>query len=273
MKGIVRKNDRAAARRSNTYRKGNNDGMKGRLKTFLIPVLAALVWVGMVGGITLGLLYSYRWVTRSPFFSMQQIILHGNHYLEHDEVISRAGLRTGQNVLDLNIARIQLRLTEDPWVESARVKRVLPDTLILTVREREAVFWIRSGTDLFYADRRGRKIGPVVPEKFISLPFLHMESDTGPERQALEFFVRRLQGKSFPFSDRDVAWVRVAPSGAVSLFLERNAMTVVLDCRDFDLAAAHVSRVWKDLRARNELSRTRVITVMGDRAWVEFASG
>lgn len=247
--------------------------MKRTLKAVFVPIFAALTWVVLVGGITFILLYSYRWVTRSSFFSLQEIVLNGNHYLSHDEVVARAGLDIGQNVLGLNIARVQAHLTEDPWVKSARVKRVLPDTLILTVREREAVFWVRSGTDLFYADRAGQAIGPVVPDKFISLPFLQMESDVEEDRQVLEHFVGELQRRKFPFSDRDVAWVRMDPAGSISLFLEHNSLTIVLGSRELDQAAAYVNRVWMDLHTRNELGRTRMISVLGDRVWVEFSSG
>lgn len=273
MRSTARNSGKTTSRNSNAYRRRDGAGLKNRLTAAAIPVFAALTWVVLVGGISFGLLYSYRWVTRSPIFTLREIDLRGNTYLSRDEVIAGAGLEVGQNVLALNIARVQSRLTENPWVASARVKRVLPDRLILTLAEREAAFWVRSGTDLFYADRFGEPIGPVEPDKFISLPFLVVEGGDRGESQALDDLIRQLQGRRFPFSDRDVAWVKVASTGMVSIFLEAHSMLVILDGREVRQAAAHVHRVWMDLLARNELSRARMITVFGGRAWVEFSSG
>lgn len=50
-------------------------------------------------------------------------------------------------------------------------------------------------------------------------------------------------------------------------------MLIMLDAREVRQAASNVRRVWMDLQARNELSRTRMITVFGERVWVEFTSG
>jgi cell division protein FtsQ len=271
MKATFRKTGRSTSRRSNSYKDGA--GAKSRVLAALMPVFAALAWMLMVGSISLGLLYSYRWMTRSPFFSLETITVQGNHYLGDAEVAARAGLHKGQNVLELNIAGIQARLTADPWVETARIRRVLPGTLILTLREREAAFWVRSGNALYYADSRGERIGPVTAGKFISLPFLVMESGDERDRQTLAELVRQLQGRHLPFSDREVAWVQLGPGGGLSLFLEDQAMEVVLDGGNLPVATAQLRRVWKDLRARNELGRVRGLSVMGDKAWVELASG
>ncbi len=271
MKGSFRKTAKPNARRSNNSGRSGGTGLGSRLLAVSLPICAALGWVVMVGCITVGLLYSYRWVTRTPLFGLEEIFVKGNHYLEDEEVVSRAGLEPGQNVLGLNIARIQARLTKEPWVEAVRIKRELPDTLILTIREREASFWIRSGTSLFYADSRGERISPVTPGKFISLPFLVLEEENERNQKILAELVRQLQGRLLPFSDREVAWVRMGSGDLVTLFLEEG-MKIVLDGEHLPLSGARLKRVWADLRAKNELSRVRTVSVLGSKAWVELIS-
>ena len=88
MRSTVRKSGKTTSRSVNAYRRRDGAGVKGHLKAAAVPVLAALTWVVLVGGISFGLLYSYRWVTRSPVFSLREVELRGNNYLSRDEVIA-----------------------------------------------------------------------------------------------------------------------------------------------------------------------------------------
>ncbi len=61
----------------------------------------------------------------------------------------------GQNILAVRLEDWRQRLMTSPWVEDAVVRRVLPNTLDVLVRERTPMAVARLGRDLYLVDATG----------------------------------------------------------------------------------------------------------------------
>lgn len=110
------------SQRSRTQRK--NRGRFGPL--FKLLCLLALV-VALTGGATV-------------FFRVERVVVTGNQRYTQDEVISAAGIQTGDNLYALNKYRLSERLRQTlPYIGEASIRRGLPSTIIITVTERGAV--------------------------------------------------------------------------------------------------------------------------------------
>lgn len=113
-----------------------------RLAAFLI-VLAYAAYQG----VTL--------VAAAPSLQINHITVRGHERLSAGEVLALvAGLR-GQNILAADLDRWQDTLLSSPWVESATVRRVLPSTVEIAVRERRPMGVGRIGTAMYLVDSRG----------------------------------------------------------------------------------------------------------------------
>jgi len=94
------------------------------------------------------------------------------------EIVDWSGVRTGQNLMTLNLAEIRRRLGNMPYIASVRVERDLPDTLRLLVVERQPVARIKpdspSGSRLaqpvYYIDAQGYIMKPKAGERLKPLP-------------------------------------------------------------------------------------------------------
>ena len=64
------------------------------------------------------------------------------------------GLR-GRNIIGLDLDEWQQRLLSSPWVEDATLRRVLPSTVEVTVRERRPIAIGRMGSALYLVDAHG----------------------------------------------------------------------------------------------------------------------
>lgn len=91
-----------------------------------------------VGAVAVGRLVE-RHVRTSPAFDVTEIRLEGHVRLERDEILRTAGLSLGQNVFDVSPEQARERLAEHPWIAEADVRRRLPGTYTIEVRERRAV--------------------------------------------------------------------------------------------------------------------------------------
>ncbi|NCC25141.1 MAG: FtsQ-type POTRA domain-containing protein [Deltaproteobacteria bacterium] len=255
-------------RSSNAYRSRPDVSVVKAIGALFAFVAKAALFFILVAGISLGLLYSYRWMTTSQIFALQTIRISGNHHLRIDQVEAIAGLSRGENLLDQSVRTLQGRLMADPWVAEASVRRILPDTLIIEVKERAPAFWIRDGKTLAYADDRGRVIDRIVPGGFYSLPLL--EQDPGAEDETIRRVLNMFEARAMPCTLREVTLIRNAPGGFVHLFLGEAGPWIVVDTTNAARGNRALSAVWQDLRARGELDMVAEVMALGDKVWVKF---
>jgi cell division protein FtsQ len=73
------------------------------------------------------------------------------------EAIGRAaGVTPADNLLTLSTEHVAQRATSLPWVRRARVERILPGTLVVSIKERRPALILAVGTRRFTLDARGR---------------------------------------------------------------------------------------------------------------------
>jgi cell division protein FtsQ len=101
------------------------------------PAVAALLVVALaVGG----------WlVVNSPVFGVQEVSVRGVRHLDAEEVRALAAVEDGRNLIRLSLDEIAVRIERHPWVADAGVRRDLPSTLVIEVRERRPSGWLADG--------------------------------------------------------------------------------------------------------------------------------
>ncbi|NBR84786.1 MAG: FtsQ-type POTRA domain-containing protein [Verrucomicrobia bacterium] len=80
-----------------------------------------------------------EFVTENPAFAIKRIDLQTEGVLTVEALRKWAGVRVGENLMSLDLARIKRDLELVPLLQSAAVERVLPDTLRIRVTERVPV--------------------------------------------------------------------------------------------------------------------------------------
>jgi cell division septal protein FtsQ len=100
-----------------------------------VPALIALAIFGMVGGTAWA---GYRFVTHSQRFAVTTIDVSGNRQVSSDEITANVPAHVGDNVFGVNLDAISRMVKQNPWIASVDVRRVLPHTISISVRERVA---------------------------------------------------------------------------------------------------------------------------------------
>ncbi|MFP4033089.1 MAG: cell division protein FtsQ/DivIB [Desulfococcaceae bacterium] len=111
--------------------------------------------VGFLAGLSLLCVGGYFGLARMPWLSAQKVTVSGALRLSPEEIRRRAGLRTGQNILAMNLALAEKRLRSEPWVAEARVERTFPPGFRVRVREHEPLARFDVGTG-YLVDAQGR---------------------------------------------------------------------------------------------------------------------
>ncbi len=105
-----------------------------------------------------------RAFVESEHFTLSRVEVETNGRLERAQVLAATGVREGANLLKFDLARIEEKARGLPQVESAKVERILPDALKISLVERVPVAWIsclpaqwraRTATSGLLVDRDG----------------------------------------------------------------------------------------------------------------------
>jgi POTRA domain, FtsQ-type len=80
-----------------------------------------------------------EFVFKNPAFAIQHIDIETDGILPKAQLRGCAGVKLGDNLLALDISRVQRDLEYLPWIQSAAVERVRPNTLKIRVIEREPI--------------------------------------------------------------------------------------------------------------------------------------
>ena len=91
----------------------------------------------------------------SPLFEIRDITIVGNNIISDNEIISTAGIATGQNILSFGANSTARRLFSLPYLRDVNILREFPNTVVISVTERVPMANIRlshSGTYLLIDD-------------------------------------------------------------------------------------------------------------------------
>lgn len=100
----------------------------------------------IMGGIAVALVLSMI-----IFFRVHNVEVQGNSYYTAEEIISAAGIASGDNLLTLSRGQIAGNvIAQLPYVKSVRVTRSLPDTVVITVTEDETTFAVKDAGGHYY---------------------------------------------------------------------------------------------------------------------------
>ena len=135
------------ARRRSYHRKRR----QGRF-SFLYRIL---VFVAICGAIAVAL---------ALFFKVETITVTGNSRYTARQIIDAGGMQVGDNMFFLNKYKASEKITASlPYVETVRISRQLPDTLVVTVTEctapaaiaQEGKLWLLSGDGKIVDEKTG----------------------------------------------------------------------------------------------------------------------
>ncbi len=124
----------------------------------------------------------------NPDYAVKNIEVSVDGKLTRDAVLQAAKLNEGVNIFSVNLPQIQEKLGRLPQVEESRIERVLPDKVVISIRERRPVAWLMpeasagsfNFNNAYLVDRRGilLKTKTLVPE-YLTLPLIIGANVTG----------------------------------------------------------------------------------------------
>ncbi|MBE6067864.1 MAG: FtsQ-type POTRA domain-containing protein [Clostridium lundense] len=120
--------------------------IKRRRKKFMKKLVLSLLFL-------IGVLMTL--LLKHPYFNIKDINVNNNKNISISNVIETSKLSKGNNIFYIDLDSAKKNLLKNPYILEAQIKRKLPSTLVVTIKEREAVFYGNKGNKYFVLDRNG----------------------------------------------------------------------------------------------------------------------
>ena len=91
----------------------------------------------------------------SGVFNIQEVNIFGNNKYLNSEIENSALIKIQENMFKISISEVKNRIESMPYIDSAEVTRVLPSTISIKVKERQAILQIEYINSFVYIDSQG----------------------------------------------------------------------------------------------------------------------
>ncbi|MGC6518351.1 MAG: cell division protein FtsQ/DivIB [Candidatus Puniceispirillaceae bacterium] len=180
---------------------------RGRAKSFNLPFVKRAI----KGGLCLGVITAcvFIWTGRQALitsayqisanqgFALSDIHVKGRNFTSDAHIKSAVGASYGTPLLSLSLAEIQHNLEQLGWVKSAKVARIYPDAIEISLTERRPLALLQTTAGHRLIDETGSIIFGAQAANFSHLPVV---SGEGAAEQA-KFIIEELRTEPELFSD------------------------------------------------------------------------
>ena len=145
--------------------KNNNIKMKKKRKR-KNPILFLIKWTSVI----LLLIGTIIFILTTPMFNIKNINISGIEHLTEEQVISLSELNKNENLFKNSKSKITSNIKQTPYVESVTIKRKLPDTIDIQIKERKRSYMLKFVNGYVYIDTQGYILE--ISEEKLELPII-----------------------------------------------------------------------------------------------------
>jgi cell division protein FtsQ len=91
----------------------------------------------------------------SNLFAIKRIDVQGNNYSTKMQLVETSGISNGDNLFKTSLSQARHRLESDPYIIEAKLSRKLPDGVLISIREREEDFAVKTAEGVAIVDYEG----------------------------------------------------------------------------------------------------------------------
>jgi hypothetical protein len=171
--------------RNKRRKRGNNLNKvipsKPKLGTW-VHTLAELTSILFLAGVVVYLLFAgWNFLISTPRFQIQNVSFKGNNILGDTQILEWLGSVKGKNLITIDLVKLSQRLSENPWVQSASIRRNYPQGLEFKLTERVPYARIKK-EQIYLVDSFGITLSPEKPE-YKHLPLIIMQDEHQGEEE------------------------------------------------------------------------------------------
>jgi hypothetical protein len=154
---------------------------KSKFGTWL-STLAELTSKLFIAGVLVYLFFAgWNFLISTPRFQIHNVSFKGNNILSDAQILEWLGPVKGENLFAINLVKLSQRLSENPWIESASIRRNFPQGLEFKLIERIPYARVKK-EQIYLVDSFGITLSPEKSE-YRHLPLIIMQGEHQGEEE------------------------------------------------------------------------------------------
>jgi cell division protein FtsQ len=208
------------------------------------------------------LIFGHDVLTQCDYFNAESLIIKGNHRLSQEQILQQAWIKSGMNILSVNLSVARKRLLADPYIAEAEVSRELPNGIHIRIREHKPLavldigrkFLINEGGEIF---KVWRATDPADLPIISGLEFSDINVPGRPRSAPLEAVLKVLHLGQKPGSivpNRQIIKIRVDREIGLTLYAFDQIKAIKLGYNDYVRKYEKLKVVLLHLSAKDDYS-------------------
>ncbi len=234
-----------------------------------VTVIAAFFLRFSVFGIALILIslvfvLLYDYMLTSPYIRLEKIVVTGVDGAMKNEILERAELGPDSSLLGIDLGKLKSTLEQDPWIQSVRLEKQFPHTLIIHAAKEEP--WaVAAMGELYYVNRSGEIFVEVERGKKLDFPVitgLREEAEIQGEQLLWATHVLKvLESERRPWSYSDISEVHVKRHGEMLLYFNSLPVPVQVMASEMGRRMGDLKRVVEHLNETGRIPMVKKINL------------
>jgi cell division protein FtsQ len=251
-------------RPQNSYRRNR---VKGESRKIWLRGAAWFFGLLTLAGLCLGLVVLYHQLLTCDMFCIKDINnieIDGAKRLSRSLLLQQSKLTPGASLLAVRPGQVERALMAHPWIARAEVSRKWPNSLHLTIQERDPVALVQFGEELLYMDRQGmifKPLSPGDPHNFPVITGLTPEqfkhpAGTLPEAVAQAFrLMDVLKTTSPPLNLENISEIHVDLERGFTLYANGVGVALDIGLQDYSEKLRKFVQLWPALMQRGLVAK------------------
>lgn len=224
-----------------------------------------------------GAAWLFRLAAAHPYFAVGELTISGVERLDPATVLALSGVREGQSIWSVSLAKVERNIETHPWIRRAQVTRRLPQALHFSVTEWKARA-IVALDEFYYVDPSGRVFSRAELGSERDLPFITglsrvvKRGHSGFVASALREAVELLDALEQPSLDLKVSELHIDRQAGIEVFFSEPALAVEFGWGGWETKVGYLTAVlarWQEERGR----LARIDLTYRDQAVVRLRGG
>jgi|GEM_PF-2459098 len=242
------------------------------VKQTLWTTLAVTAVASFLAGFSYLMIWTYQQVVHLPYFQIQDVAViqvEGEARLNVETVTALTGLKRGASLLEINPAKLEEALRRHPWIQTARVERLWPDRLRISLVEYQPLAIVQLD-NLYFISTSGALFKALEPADQHDLPIItglrpeHFAVGDGQPaplvNKVLEL-CQFLKNSGPPFNFENIAEIHVDSERGLLIYPNNLKVAVDLGFHGYAQKFANLQRVLPLLHHHGHLPRLEKINL------------
>jgi len=245
----------------------------GQLGFGLIKVFLFLL---VLGGLSIAFVSAYYFLSSTPYFRLQNIVVTGVNGDSRDELIKISGIREMGNLLSIDLPKVKRNIESHPWIKSVFLRKKFPNTLYIKAENQQSVAIVLLQEKMHLMNTEGAIFKKVEGDDSIDFPivtglFAGDENNDAYLKRVVSL-LNPLYLEDTSLSVKNLSEIHVGEGGTLTVYFNKLPFKVSFGKEDFIRRIDALKHIIRHLQATHRFYQARSIDLDYDvRAVVGFA--